>query len=83
MSFLTGRDLECLARLKANWRQFYVHEVERLLKEDADQGYARRTDERPAHETGNQHAGAASGLWFSHDIAGTRWSSRSIPRQRR
>jgi putative SOS response-associated peptidase YedK len=32
MSFLTGRDLECLARLKANWRQFYFHEVNRLLK---------------------------------------------------
>ena len=69
MSFLTGRDLESLARLKANWRQFYVHEVERLLKEDADEGYARRTDERPAHETGNQDACAASGLRHPHDYA--------------
>jgi hypothetical protein len=41
MSFFTDRDLECLARLKANWRQFYFHEINRLLNEDADK---RRTD---------------------------------------
>jgi hypothetical protein len=41
MSFFTDRDLECVARLKANWRQFYFHEINRLLNEDADK---RRTD---------------------------------------
>src|SRR4051794_13897673 len=38
MSFFTDRDLECLARLKANWRQFYCGELKRLQNEDQDTG---------------------------------------------
>jgi hypothetical protein len=43
MSFFTDRDLECLARLKANWRHFYCGELKRLQNEDADKRWSDKT----------------------------------------
>lgn len=36
MSFFTDRDLQCLAGLKANWRQLYCGELKRLQNEVSD-----------------------------------------------
>ncbi|MET4331747.1 hypothetical protein ABIB80_007607 [Bradyrhizobium sp. i1.15.2] len=43
MSFFTDHDLECLARLKANWRQSYFGELKHLQNEDADKRWSDKT----------------------------------------
>jgi hypothetical protein len=43
MSFFTDRDLERLANLKANWRQLYCGELNRLLNEHADNRWIGKT----------------------------------------
>src|SRR6478609_8792400 len=65
MSFFTDRDLECLARLKANWRQFYCGELKRLQNEDADKRWSGKI-------LGPHHVSSV--------LTVTPWSSRSIRR---
>ena len=65
MSFFTDRDLECLARLKANWCQFYCGELKRLQNEDADKRWSGKM-------LGPHHVASV--------LTVTPWSSRSIRR---